>query len=57
MKQYTPVAKSNREKVSLLDETDANVIRVWFVKNYPESFKEMSGNPEIRYKFSEGAHA
>jgi hypothetical protein len=51
MKRYISVVKSNREKVSLLDETDVNITMVGFVENYLESFREIKESPEIRYRF------
>ena len=47
MKRYISVVKSNREKVSLLDETDVNITMVGFVENYLESFEVMKKNQRI----------
>jgi len=42
--------KKKREKL-LEDKIDVTAFMVWFIEKYPESFKEMKGNPEIQYKF------
>lgn len=42
--------RKKREKL-LKDKIDVTAFMVWFIENYPESFKEMKENPEIQYKF------
>jgi predicted glycosyltransferase len=42
--------KKKREKL-LKDKIDVTAFMVWFIENYPESFKEMKENPEIQYRF------
>ena len=42
--------KRKREKL-LEDKIDVTTFMVWFIENYPESFKEMKGNPEIQRRF------
>ena len=42
--------KKKREKL-LKDKIDVTAFMVWFIENYPESFKEMRENPEIQYRF------
>lgn len=42
--------QNKREKL-LKDKIDVTSFMVWFIENYPESFREMKENPEIQYKF------
>ena len=42
--------QKKRERL-LNDKIDVTAFMVWFVENYPESFKEMRGSPEIQYRF------
>jgi predicted glycosyltransferase len=42
--------KKKRENL-LKDKIDVTAFMVWFIENYPESFKEMKENPEIQYRF------
>jgi predicted glycosyltransferase len=42
--------QKKREKL-LKDKIDVTSFMVWFVENYPESYKEMKENPEIQYRF------
>lgn len=42
--------KKKREKL-LKDKIDVTAFMVWFVENYPESFREMKKNPEVRGRF------
>lgn len=42
--------QKKREKL-LKDKIDVTAFMVWFVENFPESFKEMKENPEIQYRF------
>ena len=42
--------KKKREKL-LKDKIDVTAFMVWFIENYPESFREMKENPEIQYRF------
>ena len=42
--------KKKREKL-LKEKIDVTAFMVWFIENYPESFKEMKENPEIQYRF------
>ena len=42
--------KKKREKL-LKDKIDFTAFMVWFIENYPESFREMKENPEIQYRF------
>ena len=42
--------KEKREKL-LKDKTDVTAFMVWFIENYPESFREMKENPEIQHRF------
>jgi hypothetical protein len=48
------VVKSNREKVSRLDEIGVTAFMIWFIENYPESFKEMKENPEVHERLRRG---
>ena len=42
----------NEKKQKLLnDKIDITAFIVWYIENYPESFREMKDNPEIQYKF------
>ena len=41
--------KKKREKL-LKDKIDVTAFMVWFIKNYPESFKGMKKNHEIQYR-------
>lgn len=43
-------AEKKKEKM-LHDKIDVTAFMVWFVENYPESFKEMKENPEIQNQF------
>ena len=42
--------KEKREKM-LKDKIDVTAFMVWFIENYPESFREMKENPEIQRRF------
>jgi predicted glycosyltransferase len=42
--------QKKREKL-LKDKTDVTAFMVWFVENYPDSFKEIKKNPNIQYRF------
>jgi predicted glycosyltransferase len=42
--------QKKREKL-LKDKIDVTAFMVWFIENYPESFKAMKKNPEIQYRF------
>jgi predicted glycosyltransferase len=42
--------KRKREKL-LNDKIDVTAFMIWFVENYPESFKEMKGNLDIQRRF------
>ena len=42
--------KKKRERL-LKDKIDVTAFMVWFIENYPDSFKEMKENPEIQYRF------
>jgi len=42
--------KKKREQL-LKDKIDVTAFMVWFIENYPESFREMKENPEIQYRF------
>ena len=42
--------KKKREEL-LKDKIDVTAFMVWFIENYPESFKDMKENPEIQYRF------
>ncbi len=42
--------KKRRERL-LKDKIDMTEFMVWFIENYPQSFKEMKENPDIQYKF------
>ncbi|MCS7123538.1 MAG: DUF354 domain-containing protein, partial [Candidatus Aenigmarchaeota archaeon] len=42
--------KKKREKL-LKDKIDITAFIVWFIENYPESFKELKENPRIQYSF------
>jgi len=42
----------NEKKQKLLsDKIDINAFLVWYIENYPESFREMKENPDIQNKF------
>lgn len=41
----------NKKEALLKDKIDVTAFMVWFVENYPDSFKEMKEYPEIQYKF------
>ena len=42
----------NKKKQKLLsDKIDITAFMVWYIENYPESFKEIKDNPEIQYRF------
>ena len=41
-----------REFYKLLkDKIDLTAFMVWFIENFPESFKEFKENPEIQWRF------
>lgn len=42
--------QKKREKL-LEDKIDITAFMVWFIENYPESFKDFKENPEIQYRF------
>jgi predicted glycosyltransferase len=42
---------SKRKQKLLHDKIDITAFMVWYIENYPESFKEMKQNPEMQYKF------
>ena len=42
--------QKKREKL-LKDKIDVTAFMVWFIENYPDSFKEMKENPEMQYRF------
>lgn len=42
--------QKKREQL-LKDKIDVTAFMVWFIENYPESFREMKENPEIQYRF------
>jgi len=35
----------------LNDKIDITAFIVWYIENYPQSFREMKDNPDIQYKF------
>jgi len=42
----------NKKKQKLLnDKIDITAFMVWYIENYPESFREIKDNPEIQNKF------
>lgn len=42
----------NKKKQKLLsDKIDITAFMVWYIENYPKSFREMKDNPEIQYGF------
>ena len=42
----------NKKKQKLLDDKiDITSFIVWYIENYPESFKEIKNHPETQYKF------
>jgi uncharacterized protein len=42
----------NEKKQKLLTEKiDITAFFVWYIENYPESFREMKDNPDLQYKF------
>jgi predicted glycosyltransferase len=45
--------KRKREKL-LKDKIDVTAFMVWFIENYPESFKEMKENPWVQERFRRG---
>jgi predicted glycosyltransferase len=40
-----------RKQKFLNDKIDLTAFMVWYVENYPESYKEMKENPDIQFKF------
>jgi predicted glycosyltransferase len=40
-----------KRETLLKDKIDVTAFMVWFIENYPESFKEMKDNPKIQYRF------
>jgi hypothetical protein len=42
--------QQKREKL-LKEKIDITTFMVWFIENYPESFKVMKENPEIQERF------
>jgi uncharacterized protein len=42
---------SKKKQKLLSDKIDITAFIVWYIENYPESFREMKDNPEIQYKF------
>lgn len=44
------IMKKNREKF-LTEKIDVTSFMVWFIENYPESFRIMKKNPEYQYRF------
>jgi predicted glycosyltransferase len=40
-----------KREMLLKDKIDVTAFMVWFIENYPESFKEMKENPDIQYRF------
>lgn len=42
--------QEKRERL-LKDKIDFTKFMVWFIENYPQSFKEIKENPEIQYRF------
>jgi len=40
-----------KRKKLLKDKIDVTAFMVWFIENYPDSFKEMKENPRIQYRF------
>ena len=44
------LGRKKREKL-LADKIDVTAFMVWFVENYPKSFREIKESPEIRYRF------
>jgi predicted glycosyltransferase len=44
------LGRKKREKL-LEDKIDVTAFMVWFVENYPESFREMKENPRIQERF------
>ena len=43
----------NKKKQKLLrDKIDITSFMVWYIENYPESFKQIKDNPDIQYKFN-----
>jgi predicted glycosyltransferase len=42
---------SKQRQKLLNDKVDITAFMVWYIENYPESFREMKDNPEIQYKF------
>ena len=42
--------KEKREKL-LEDKIDVTAFMIWFIENFPESFREMKENPEIQRRF------
>lgn len=44
--------KWKKRKQKLLDEKiDLTAFMVWFIENFPDSFKEMKENPSVQYQF------
>jgi predicted glycosyltransferase len=42
---------SKKKEKLLSEKIDITAFMVWYIENYPDSFKEMKRNPEIQYKF------
>lgn len=40
-----------KKKKLIKDKIDLTSFMVWFIENYPNSFKQMKDNPEIQYEF------
>lgn len=40
-----------RREVLLKDKIDVTAFMVWFIENYPESYREIKENPEIQFGF------
>ncbi len=40
-----------KREVLLQDKIDMTAFMVWFIENYPESFKEIKENPEVQFRF------
>jgi predicted glycosyltransferase len=44
------LGRNKREKL-LKDKIDVTALMVWFIENYPESFKQMKVNPKVQEEF------
>jgi len=51
LENYNPRIWRERRKRLIQEKIDVTKFMIWFVENYPESFKEFKENPELHYSF------